>query len=62
MRSEASTQFGMSIRVKDRLDTFKAQHKNAILKAYGLERRLVTNTAVIEFLLDEYDRKNKKKN
>lgn len=57
MRREASTQFGMEVRVKDRLDTFKAQHKNDILLAYKMNRRLVTNTAAVEFLLDEFERK-----
>jgi hypothetical protein len=61
MRKEASTQFGMEVRVKDRLDTFKAQHKNDILRAYKMNRRLVTNTAAVEFLLDEFDRKREKK-
>jgi len=52
VRSEDSTQFGITIGVKDRLDRYKAQHKDAIITKYKKKRRLVTNSDVILYLLD----------
>jgi len=53
VRSEASTQFGITVQVKDRLDKYKAQHKDEIITKYKKKRRLVTNSDVITFLLDK---------
>lgn len=54
---ENYTQFGIDVDVKDRLDSFKAKHKNAILKKYNRKKRLVTNTHVIQYLLDKVEAK-----
>ena len=51
MRSEASTQFGIEIAVKDELDEFKAKNKDEIILKMHLKRRLVTNSAAIKYLL-----------
>jgi hypothetical protein len=55
MRSEASTQFGITVSSKDRLDRFKADFKDDIIKKYRLRRRLVTNSHAIIYLLDLAD-------
>lgn len=54
---ENYTQFGIDVEVKDRLDSFKAKHKNDILKKYNRKKRLVTNTHVIQYLLDKAEAK-----
>ena len=53
---ENYTQFGIAADVKDRLDKYKARHKNDILKKYKRKKRLVTNTHVIQYLLDKAER------
>jgi hypothetical protein len=49
---ENYTQFGIDVGTKDRLDKFKAEHKQTIIEHRKKKKRLVTNTDVIEFLLD----------
>jgi len=53
---EDYTQFGIDAGVKDRLDSYKAKHKNIILKKYDRKKRMVTNTLVIQYLLDKAER------
>jgi hypothetical protein len=52
MRSVESTQFSVDISVKDRLDRYKAENKEEIIARLKARRRLVTNSMVIQYLLD----------
>ena len=52
MRSPNAAQFSIDAKTKDRLDRYKAENKDTIIKKLGLRRRLVTNTHVIDYLLD----------
>jgi hypothetical protein len=54
---ENYTQFGIAVDVKDRLDKYKARHKNEILKKYKRKKRMVTNTLAIQHLLDKAERR-----
>ena len=53
MRSKDATQFSIGIDTKNRLDKYKANHKEAILAKYKKQKRFVTNTDVINYLLDK---------
>ena len=57
MRAEGATQFSIAIETKNRLDRVKAQNKELILDKYQLKKRMVTNTKVIDFLLDVVEEK-----
>jgi len=48
-----STQFSIEIGTKNRLDKLKAIKKEEILKLYKVKKRFVTNTMVIDYLLDK---------
>ena len=52
MRSPTAAQFSIDSKTKDRLDRYKAEHKETIIRKLGLKRRLVTNAHVISYLLD----------
>lgn len=47
-----ATQFSVETDTKNRLDRFKAQHKEDILQKYDKKKRFVTNTDAIKYLLD----------
>ena len=49
-----ATQFSIGIETKNRLDKLKAEKKSDILAKYKKKKRFVTNTDIINFLLDEY--------
>lgn len=51
-REEGATQLSISIKAKNRLDVFKAENKEIIIAKYKKNRRMVTNTDAIEYLLD----------
>lgn len=57
VRKNASTQFGIDVVVKDRLDRYKAAKKDEIIQRYKLQRRLVTNSHAIQYLLDNIEKK-----
>lgn len=48
------TQFSVRLDVKNRLDSLKLEKKQEIIEKYNKKKRMVTNTDVIRFLLDEY--------
>jgi len=60
MRKNPSTQFGIDAETKDALDSYKAENKDRIIRHLGLRRRLVTNDAVIRYLLDRSVKKQNK--
>ena len=49
---ENTTQFSIAISTKDRLDKLKTSRKDEILAKYKKKKRYVTNTMVIDYLLD----------
>lgn len=51
MREKESTQLNVSVQTKNRLDLYKAQHKETILKRLKKRRLMVTNNDVISYLL-----------
>ena len=51
MRKEKSTQFGITVTAKDKLDRYRAQHKEQILRYLKKTRQQVTNAEVIEYLV-----------
>jgi len=53
MMKGESTQFSIEIETKNRLDRLKAIKKEEILKMYGKKKRFVTNTMVINYVLDK---------
>ena len=57
MRNVDSTQFSISIKVKNTLDRYKAENKEKILVAMKKKKRMVTNSDAIEYLLMEVKRK-----
>lgn len=46
------TMISIDLETKRRLDIFKANNKNEIIKKYSKERRMATNSDAIRFLLD----------
>ena len=57
VRAFDATQFAISAEQKNRLDRFKADHKEQILKHCKKTRRLVSNDNVIQYLLDTTTKK-----
>jgi hypothetical protein len=51
MRVKESTQLNVGVQTKNRLDLYKAQHKETILKRLKKKRLMVTNDDAISFLL-----------
>lgn len=51
-------QFGVNRETKDRLDKFKAEQKKEIIESRKKKRHFVTNTDVIEYLLDLAEEEN----
>jgi hypothetical protein len=47
------TQFSVVDKTKNRLDRYKAENKEKIIAHLKLDRRMVSNTHAIEFLLDQ---------
>jgi hypothetical protein len=46
---ERATQFSVDIAVKNHLDRFKAERKEAILAHFKSRRRMITNSMAIEY-------------
>lgn len=46
------TQIGITVSTKDRLDLFKAQQKEKILKHGKRTKQFVTNSLALQYLLD----------
>lgn len=54
MRGKDATQFSIAIETKNKLDRLKVEKKDEIIRRYKLKRRMITNTLIIQYLLDEH--------
>lgn len=57
MRRKGDIQISVSSQTKDLLDYIKIRHKDDILKHLKKKKRFVSNSDVIEFLLDKNAKK-----
>jgi len=61
-RSSSAIQFSIEIETKDKLDRYKMDNKDDILKRMRAQRRMVTNDMVISYLLEQSVQKRGQKN
>lgn len=59
MRSSNSTQFGIGMETKNRLDKYKWKCKEDIIQRYKKKRRYVSNDDVVRYLLDVVEKERK---